>query len=143
MRGQLSCAAEEVGMQVGVGGPRDPKPATFRCCPDRTQVTADVHDECTTISQVHEVGGVAQPLVQDRMNRQLTHPHSAPSLVGARLLRSLHRQPSRCPLRKPVLEARGGMPALVQQPDSVVGVDAVRATAVGDDVRAAGDLAQS
>ena len=122
-------------MQVGVGGERDREPTPFRAGADRTQVPAGVHRQGSPVTQVDQVGGVAQPLVDDRLDlvtHAQPHPFDRRSTAGRPQAHS----------GEAVLEPRGADAFGVEQPDGVVGVDAVGPAAVGHDVRAVGDLAQ-
>src|ERR1700730_17241016 len=55
---ELVCAGKEVGMQVRVGGERhsQTKPGGGRM--HGAQVTAHIDDECTSVAEVDEVGGI-------------------------------------------------------------------------------------
>ena len=64
-RRELAGAGEEVGMEVGVGGERDPQPAGRECVAHRAQVTARVHRERAAVAEVDEIRRVAQALVHE------------------------------------------------------------------------------
>ena len=76
--GKLDRAAEEVRVQVGIGGVGDPQPSAFRSGAQRPQVSAGVDRECPPVVQVHQVGRVSQPFVHngDDVHEAATLQHS-------------------------------------------------------------------
>ena len=64
--GQLNGAAQEVGVQVGVGGIGDLQAAARGLGPHRAQVAARIDGKGAAVREVHEIGRVAQALVDDR-----------------------------------------------------------------------------
>ena len=63
---QLPGAGQEVGVQVGVGGVRDPQTTSGGSAADRAQVPRRVHRQRPTVAEVEQVGAVAQALVHHR-----------------------------------------------------------------------------
>ncbi|SHW21311.1 Uncharacterised protein [Mycobacteroides abscessus subsp. abscessus] len=62
---ELVCAGEEIGVQVRVGGEGDGQPAPGRDLVHGTQIAAHVDDERAPVTEIDEIGGVAQPLVDE------------------------------------------------------------------------------
>ena len=65
-------------MQVGVGGERHRQPALGCGRVHWAQITADVDDQGPSVTQIHQVGRVAQALI-DKGN-QIDSSHHAPPL---------------------------------------------------------------
>lgn len=65
-RGQLACAQEEVGVQVGVRGERQLQTAPTRGLPRVPQVQAHVQHQRSPVSEVDQVGGIAEPFIDER-----------------------------------------------------------------------------
>ena len=76
--GKLSGAGEEVGMQVGVGCEGHPKVLLLGRRPHRAQVPADIHNQGATITEVDQVGAVAQPLIDQRHHRDIDRHRASP-----------------------------------------------------------------
>jgi hypothetical protein len=77
--GQLDRAGEEVRVQVGVRSDRDPEPAGSRRPAEPAQVPAGVHGQGTPVAEVHQVRGVAEPLVSHR--RHVLSVHYCPRWI--------------------------------------------------------------
>lgn len=75
---QLAGTGHEVRVQMGVRGERQGQPTPTRGLPRSPQVQAHVHHEPTPVSQVDQVGGVPQALVDQR--NQVNCAHHGPSL---------------------------------------------------------------
>jgi hypothetical protein len=72
---ELHRAGEEVGVQMGVGGVRDCEPASGCQLADRSQVACGVDRQCSAITEVDQVSGVAQPFVHQGLDRQPGRAH--------------------------------------------------------------------
>jgi hypothetical protein len=57
------CAGKEVGMQVGVSGERHCQPAFGRGPVHPAQIPADIDDQGPPVAQIHQVGRIAQALI--------------------------------------------------------------------------------
>ena len=60
-------------MQVSIGGVGQPQPPPVRGLPQQAQVTAGVDRQSAAVGQINQVGGVAQPLVDQRDHAQIAH----------------------------------------------------------------------
>lgn len=124
--GQTGRAGQEVGVQVRVGGDRDPQPTPHGGCPHRPQVSRHIDRQRPAIPQLHQVGRVPRP-------SSTTGTSTAP--VTADLPSSSspggHGQPGSLPLGEPVGQPPCPEPVAGQFPDRIVGVHAVGAAAVG------------
>jgi hypothetical protein len=63
VRGELAAAGHEVGVQVGLGRKGDRQPARLRCGQVRARVAFRVDRQRAAVAQGHQVGAVAQALV--------------------------------------------------------------------------------
>ena len=94
---ELVCAGKEVGMQVGVGGERHRQPALGCGGMHRAQINADIDDQGPSLPQIHQIGRVAQPLIDEgnqidsnhhassvRTSHAATHPmfYTIPKMIG-------------------------------------------------------------
>ena len=68
-------------MQVGVGGERHRQPALGCGRVHRAQITADIDDQGPSVTQIHQVGRVAQALIDQR--NQIDSSHRASLLRSA------------------------------------------------------------
>ena len=73
--GEVAGAAEEVGVQVGVGDEPDPQPRTASRGPRRAQVAGRIDHERAAVAQVDHVGAVAQALVDHRRQEAVGFSH--------------------------------------------------------------------
>ncbi len=74
---ELDGAGEEVGVQVRVGRVRHGQTTPPGRRVQGSQVTAGVHGERAAVAQVHEVGAVAQPVVDQRNQMIVGESHRA------------------------------------------------------------------
>ena len=71
--GQLNAAGHEVGMQMGLGAVNHPEAVLGGSGVDGTQVAAGVNGHGASIAEVDQVGGVAQPLVDQGDDGDFAH----------------------------------------------------------------------
>ena len=74
-------------MQVGVGGERHGQPAPGRGRVHRAQITAHIHHQGPAVTQIHQVGRVAQALIDQR--NQINSSHGAVPFLRRR--QALHQ----------------------------------------------------
>jgi hypothetical protein len=74
--GELAGTGEEVGVQMGVRGVRDPQRPLGRDRPQLTQVATGVDGQRSTVAEVDEVGGVAEAVVGHRHDGRAGHAAS-------------------------------------------------------------------
>jgi hypothetical protein len=73
LRGQLATPGDEIGMQVGLRHVGQAQPAIGGRGQVRGRITLGVDHERPPVAQVDEIGGVAEPPVDDRGDQASTH----------------------------------------------------------------------
>ena len=82
---QLVAARDEVVVQMGFGGERDLQPPASSLLQVGLRVAGGVDDQGPSVTQVHEVGGIPQPLLDDGVNVARGHrlaPHDFRARIG-------------------------------------------------------------
>jgi hypothetical protein len=73
---ELDRTGQEVGMQVSVGGVGDLEPVPSSDFAKRSQVARGIDRQRSTVTRIDEVRTVAEPLIDQRLDRHPGDTHS-------------------------------------------------------------------